>query len=446
MFDLHIQEMLERGEVSGSVAKAFHIFVDQIRLLNGQVSSMRKEWSDENRQTKDKVNRLATEIANQSDAGRMRMIVQQFAREVIPDSKAIVRQAIDEQAEVVDQRINLLSHEVHESVKDNEIATGQLRQMIQENRETTRRSHAVSEDEIHRDLDKLEGRMFSVEKTVGMRTPAGEWDLNPAAQPPDRATSSGANASFGELNLKLEKVLLEHEKFAKWASESIGGINEEQIVLADRMSRLQSGRGSQAVDRPSGPVSPQDWHESIDEVNRKAQDLYRGVQRQHRDHDDVIARFETVKSRVEQSEASSGILNQVLDDIRRQIRNLPASSDQARSAVRRELDSFRNTLEGAVRRITTVKSNVRTLNGMNNRIMAQLSDIEGHVDEAADIIQGVQENQQNPQGPRERRNVGYNAFAGQGHRIRSPTPTPGEGDGRGTDLPVRPGRGVGLTD
>ena len=153
-----------------------------------------------------------------------------------------------------------------------------------------------------------------------------------------------------------------------------------------------------------------------------------------------------MKSRVEQYEASSGILNQVLDDIRRQIRNLPANSDQARSAVRRELDSFRSTLEGAMRRITTTESNIRTLNGMNNRIMAQLTDIEGHVDEAADIIQGVREDQQNPQQPRERRNVGYNAFAGQGHRIRSPTPTPGEGNGRGTGLPVRPGGSVDLAD
>ena len=101
------------------LAKAFHIFADQIRLLNGQVSSMRREWSDESQQTKNKVARLAAEVATQSDAGRMRMIVQRFAREVIPDSKAIVRQAIDEQAEVVEQRINLLSHEVHESVKDN---------------------------------------------------------------------------------------------------------------------------------------------------------------------------------------------------------------------------------------------------------------------------------------------------------------------------------------
>ena len=92
------------------------------------------------------------------------------------------------------------------------------------------------------------------------------------------------------------------------------------------------------------------------------------------------------------------------------------------------------------------ESNIRTLNGMNNRIMAQLTDIEGHVDEAADIIQGVQDNQMNPQQPSERRNVGYNAFAGQGHRIRSPTPTPGEGNGRGTGLPVRPGGGVDLAD
>ena len=32
------------------------------------------------------------------------MIVQRFASEIVPDSKAIVRRAIDEQAEIVDQR------------------------------------------------------------------------------------------------------------------------------------------------------------------------------------------------------------------------------------------------------------------------------------------------------------------------------------------------------
>ena len=195
---------------------------------------MRKEWSDENQQTKDRVSRLATEIATQSDADRMRMIVQRFAGEVIPDSKAIVRQAIDEQAEIVDQRINLLSRRVHESVKENEIANSQLRQVIQENHQAIRRSHAASEDEILTDLDKIEKRLFKIEKAIGMRTPAGDL----TAQLPDRAASSGADANLRELNLRLKKILAEHEKFAKWASESIGGINEEQIPRRTGMKQL----------------------------------------------------------------------------------------------------------------------------------------------------------------------------------------------------------------
>ena len=98
---------------------------------------MRKDWSDENQQTKDRVSRLATEIATQSDAGRMRMIVQRFASEIVPDSRAIVRQAIDEQAEIVDQRINLLSNEVHESRR---IMKSQLASFVRSFRRTIRPS------------------------------------------------------------------------------------------------------------------------------------------------------------------------------------------------------------------------------------------------------------------------------------------------------------------
>ena len=278
--------------------------------------------------------------------------------------------------------------------------------MIQESNEAARRSHAASEDEILKDLDKLEKRMFSVEKTVGIRTPAGEVNLNPVAQLSDRASNSVVNANFRELNLKIEKALLEHEAFAKWASESIEGINEEHTRLVNRVSRLQSGRGSQEVDRPSERESPQDWHEAVDEINRKMQDLARGIQRQRRDHDDIISRFETVKSHVEQYEARSAIVNRVVDGIQGQIRNLPASSDQMQPAVRRELGSLRSTLEGVMRRVSAIDGNVRTLSAANNRIMS-------------------------------------NAFAGQG---RSPTPTPGESDGRGTGLPVRSAGGVGLSD
>ena len=374
------------------------------------------------------------------------MIVQGFAREVIPDSKAIVRQAIDEQAEVVEQRINLLSHEVYESVKDNEASTDRLRQMIQDNRQAVHRSHAASEDEILKDLDKLGKRVFSVEKTVGMRTPAGVWNPNPVAHPSDRASGSVVDANFRELNLKIGEVLREHETFAKWASESIEGVKEEHTRLVNRVSRLQSGRGSQEVDRPSGHDSPQDWHEAVDEINRKMQDLARGIQRQRRDHDDIISRFETVKSHVEQFEARSAIVNRVVDGIQGQIRNLPASSDQVQPAVRRELGTFRSSLEGVMRRVSAIDSSVRNLGAAHNRIMAQLFDMEGQFDEAAGMLQGVQQINEAPQQPRDRRNLGYNAFAGQGHRIRSPTPTPGEGDGRGTGRPVRPGGGGDLPD
>ena len=151
------------------------------------------------------------------------------------------------------------------------------------------------------------------------------------------------------------------------------------------------------------------------------QDLARGIQRQRRDHDDIISRFETVKSHVEQYEARSAIVNRVVDGIQGQIRNLPASSDQMQPAVRRELGSLRSTLEGVMRRVGAIDGNVRTLSAANNRIMSQLFEMEGQFDEAAGI-------------------------AGQGHRIRSPTPTPGESDGRGTGLPVRSAGGVGLSD
>ena len=238
---------------------------------------------------------------------------------------------------------------------------------------------------------------------------------------PDRASGSVVDANFRELNLKIEKALLEHETFAKWASESIEGINEEHTRLVNRVSRLQSGRGSQEVDRPSEHGSPQDWHEAVDEINRKMQDLARGIQRQRRDHDDIISRFETVKSHVEQYEARSAIVNRVVDGIQGQIRNLPASSDQMQPAVRRELGSLRSTLEGVMRRVSAIDGNVRTLSAANNRIMSQLFEMEGQFDEAAGILQGVQQINEAPQQPREGRNVGYNAFAGQGHRIRSPT-------------------------
>ena len=211
---------------------------------------MRRDWSDENQQTKDRVSCLATEVATQSDADRMRMIVQRFAGEIVPDSKAIVRHAIDEQAEIVDQRINLLSTQIHESVKDTEIATSQLRQVIQENHQAIRRSHAASEDEMLKDLEKLEGRIFSVEKTVGLRTPAGDL----TALVPDRATSSGTNANFRELNLKLGKLRVEHDKLAKWSPNLLVVFMKSKSVLLSKYQDCEAEGGPRRSIDPQGLI------------------------------------------------------------------------------------------------------------------------------------------------------------------------------------------------
>ena len=220
---------------------------------------------------------------------------------------------------------------------------------------------------------------------VGLRTPAGDL----TALGPDRATSSGTDANFRDLNLKLKKLHVDHDKLAKWVTESVGGLHEEQVGLAEQVSKLRSGRGYQAVNRPAEPDSSQDWHEAIEEVHQKIQDLSRGFHRQRRDHDNIVEKVETANSRIAAYEASSRNLQQVIEDIRRQVCSLPSGNEQTQSVVRRELASYRNSLDATMRRVTTVESNVHTLNGMNNRVMAQLAEIEGHVDEAADIIQGV---------------------------------------------------------
>ena len=55
--------------------------------MNGLIASMNWAWTEERRQVKKDIGRLTEEIEGLSDASRMRMIVQQFAREVIPDAQ-----------------------------------------------------------------------------------------------------------------------------------------------------------------------------------------------------------------------------------------------------------------------------------------------------------------------------------------------------------------------
>ena len=82
---------------------------------------------------------------------------------------------------------------------------------------------------------------------------------------------------------------------------------------------------------------------------------------------------------------------------------------------------------------------MRVLSEMNTRVMGQIAELEGNVDDAADMIQYAQ---QNPCGPRGRPNVGHDAFAGQGHRIRSLTPTPEDRSAQGVNPSIGQGGGI----
>ena len=144
-----------RGEASGSVVSTLTAFADQIRLLNGQV---RREWRDENQQMRDRVSHLTTEVANQADADRMRLTVQRFAAEVIPDSRAIVRHAIDEQSVIIDERIDSLTTEVQRSVRNIESGMSQLHQVIEDKHRTIFRSQGAFQDQTNLYVGKFDVR------------------------------------------------------------------------------------------------------------------------------------------------------------------------------------------------------------------------------------------------------------------------------------------------
>ena len=330
-----------------------------------------------------KVSRLATEIATQADADRMQLIVQRFAGEIIPDSRAVVRHAIDEQSEIVDQSINSLSNEVRESVRDVESGMSQLHQVVQDKHHAIFRSQAAFEDQTNTEVEKKEKRLFSVERAVRLTSDA------PAASGPDRATSSGDDVNFRDLTARVDRLQGESARHAKC----------EHRTFADQMLESRGGRGYRIADRPRGPDAPQDWREAIEEINRKVQDLTRRVYRQGRDHDVVVEKVETANVRIAAFDENAQRLQQAAQAIRTQLVNLPSGTEQTQAVVRRELVFYRNMLDATMRRLGVVENNIRVL---NTRVMGQLADLEGHVDDAANVIQVAQ---QNPRGRQGRPNV-----------------------------------------
>ena len=145
-------------------------------------------------------------------------------------------------------------------------------------------------------------------------------------------------------------------------------------------------------------------------------------------HDTVVENVETANAQI--VTFNEPRLQQAVQTIRAQLVNLPSSTEQTEAVVRRELVFYRNMLDACMRRLGTVENNIRVLNEMNTRVMGQLADLEGHVDDAADMIQVVQ---QNPRGPQEKAK----------RRIR---PNPGDRSAQNPAPSARPGRGVSLTD
>ena len=145
------------------------------------------------------------------------MIVQRFAGEIIPDSRAIVRYAVDEQSEIVDQRINSLSDEVRKSVREMEGGLSQLHQVVQDKHHAMFRSPAAFEDQTNAEIEKFERRLSS-----------------PTASSADRAASSGTDVNVRELTTRVGILQSEHDRHAMWASQSIGDLQDEFRTLADR--------------------------------------------------------------------------------------------------------------------------------------------------------------------------------------------------------------------
>ena len=62
--------MVERGKASSPIVNTLIAFADQIRSRNSEMSSMHREWCDENQQMRNRISRLSSEVATQADADR----------------------------------------------------------------------------------------------------------------------------------------------------------------------------------------------------------------------------------------------------------------------------------------------------------------------------------------------------------------------------------------
>ena len=235
------------------------------------------------------------------------------------------------ESEIIDQRINSLSNEVRDSVRNVESGMGQLRQVVQDKRLAIFRSQGALEDQTNTEVEKLEKRLFSVEKAVRL-PPSSDA---PAASGPDIwATSSGTDVSFRDLTARVEG---ESDRHAEWATRTIDELQDEHRTFADQMLESRGGRGYHVVDRRRDPDAPQDWREAIEEI-------------------------ETANARIAAFDENAQRLQQAAQAIRTQLVNLPSGTQQTQAVVRREFVFYRNMLDANMRRLGVVENNIRALN------------------------------------------------------------------------------------
>ena len=269
----------------------------------------------------------------------------------------------------MEQRINSLSNEVRDSVRDLEGGMSQLHQVVQDKHHAIFRSQGAFEDQTNAEIEKFENRLYLVEKAVRL-LPSSDA---PAASGPDRAVSSGADVNIRDLVARVDRLQGESDRRAEWATSAIDELHAEYRSFADRMLESRSDGGSLVADRPRDPDAPQDWREAIKEINWKVQDLTRRVYRQARNYDTVVEDVGAVNAQIVVSNANTQRLQQAVQDIRTRLVNLPSTAEQTQAVVRRELVFYRNMLDASMRRLGTVEN-----------------------DDAADMVQFVQ---QNPGGP-----------------------------------------------
>ena len=96
-----------------------------------------------------------------------------------------------------------------------------------------------------------------------------------------------------ELTTRVGILQCEHDRRAKWATQSIGDLQDDFRTLADR-SPLADRAPEPRGDRGSiirNPDDPQDWRAAVEENNRRVQDLTCRVYRQARDYGTVVEKL-----------------------------------------------------------------------------------------------------------------------------------------------------------